>query len=359
MSIRDTLRMARFVSALPVKEHLAPNLHIRPLVAELFLTDNCNLRCVSCACWRSTTRDELDTGEWEDVLRQLSELRILKVNFTGGEPLIRKDAVHLMEYAHNLGITRLHLNTNGIRLSAATIDAIIAAGVRSFNVSVDGVGENHDAIRGRAGAFDRTIENMRYLIARRQHLSLKIRLMFTLMRDTVDSLPAVAQLAQELGVQLAINLASDTTFLFRHEDVAEQTQVLSAQLSRSAQRLEELARAQSRCLPRYSDLNYAVSHFRGDSRVGSLPCAESQLKLMIHSRGEIGGCWGHDPSASVRQTSIRAVIESTEYRAEHARFFRRDCIGCTSNYSVNLRWRPGTYVQGALWRIGRRRIESA
>jgi len=357
MSVRDTLRMARFVAALPVKEHLVPNLHIRPLVAELFLTDNCNLRCVSCACWRSTTRGELDTGEWEDVLRQLSELRILKVNFTGGEPLIRKDAVHLMAYAYNLGIRRLHLNTNGIRLSVPTVESILAAGVRSFNVSVDGVGEGHDDIRGRDGAFDRTIANMRYLIARRQQFPLKIRLMFTLMRDTVNALPAVAQLAQELNVQLAINLASDTTFLFRHEDVTGQTHVLSAQLSRSAQRLEELARADSRCLPRYSDLRYAVRHFR-DPIVGSLPCTESQLKLMIHSRGEIGGCWGHDPSATIRQTSIRDVIESTEYRAEHARFFRRDCIGCTSNYSVNLRWRPGTYVQGLLWRIGRRRLES-
>jgi MoaA/NifB/PqqE/SkfB family radical SAM enzyme len=357
MSFQDTLRMARFVSALPVKEHLAPNLHIRPLVAELFLTDNCNLRCVSCACWRSTTRGELETGEWEDVLRQLSELRILKVNFTGGEPLIRKDAVHLMEYAYNLGIRRLHLNTNGIRLSVPTVNSIIAAGVRSFNVSVDGVGEDHDKIRGRAEAFDRTIANVRYLIAKRQQVPLKIRLMFTLMRDTVNSLPAVAQLAQELDVQLAINLASDTTFLFRHEDVAEQTQILRAQLSRSVQKLEELARADSRCLPRYSDLRYAVGYFR-DPNVRSLPCAESQLKLMIHSRGDIGGCWGHDPSATVRQTPIRDVIESSEYRAEHARFFRRDCVGCTSNYSVNLRWRPGTYVQGLLWRIGRRRIES-
>src|SRR2546430_1023984 len=83
VAAEEKMRIGRFVAALALKEHVTPNLHVRPLVAELFLTDNCNLRCVSCACWRTTTRNELDTGEWEDVLRQLASLRIVKVNFTG------------------------------------------------------------------------------------------------------------------------------------------------------------------------------------------------------------------------------------------------------------------------------------
>ncbi len=87
MTPKEAGRLALFFSRLAVKEHLAPNLHVRPLVAELFLTDNCNLRCVSCACWRSTTRNELSTEEWESVLLQLAELRFVKVNFTGGEAL--------------------------------------------------------------------------------------------------------------------------------------------------------------------------------------------------------------------------------------------------------------------------------
>ena len=48
--VGDKLRLAGFFGRLAVKEHLAPRLHVRPLVAELFLTDNCNLKCVSCAC---------------------------------------------------------------------------------------------------------------------------------------------------------------------------------------------------------------------------------------------------------------------------------------------------------------------
>jgi hypothetical protein len=80
---------------------------------------------------------------------------------------------------------------------------------------------------------------------------------------------------------------------------------------------------------------------------------------MIHSRGQIGGCWGHDPSFNVRQAPVAWVVDSAEYRREHARFFRKECIGCGSNYSLNLRWRPGTYVQDAFWRLGWRSLADA
>ena len=69
---RDRARLAMFFAALAVKENVAPDLHVRPLVAELFLTDNCNLRCVTCACWRTRTRSELTTQEWRGVIDQLA-----------------------------------------------------------------------------------------------------------------------------------------------------------------------------------------------------------------------------------------------------------------------------------------------
>jgi MoaA/NifB/PqqE/SkfB family radical SAM enzyme len=356
VSMPETARLAWFFGRLAVKERLVPDLHVRPLVAELFLTENCNLRCRSCACWTTNTKGELSTEEWQDVLRQLVALRIHKVNFTGGEPLIRTDAIALMRYARDLGIRHLHLNTNGIRLTPAVLDDVLGAGVRSFNVSVDGpTGLVHDRIRGRLGAFETTTRHLRELIARREAHALKVRMNFTVMRDNVDSLPGIAALAQELDVDLYLNLVTDRTFLFRTDLVTAETHVAADRLDAALAALEELARADQRRLPRYSDLRYLRRHF-DDVVQRDLPCAESQLKLMVHSRGEIGGCWGHDPSASVRTKSIAEVVDGADYRAEHARFFRKECVGCGSNYSLNLRWRPGTYLADLQWRAGRRSL---
>jgi len=352
VKVHENVRLAKFFAGLAVKRRVASRLNVRPLVSELFLTENCNLRCVSCSCWLDNTKGELSTDEWKDVLRQLVELRIVKANFTGGEPLIRPDAIELMAYAHEQGIRRMHLNTNGIRLTPATLTEVLEAGVRSFNISVDGpTGLIHDRIRGRLGAFQTTIEHLRGLIEQRERLGLKVRMNFTVMRDNVAHLPDIARLAQELRVQLYLNLATDQTFLFRAPQVGEQKRVDADEISAALAGLEDVKRSDGRWLPRYSDLAYIPGHF-SDLVQRDIPCAESQLKLMIHSRGEIGGCWGHDPTFNVRERRIAEVIESEEYREEHARLFRKECVGCGSNYSLNLRWRPTTYAHDLLWRAG-------
>ncbi|HLH97149.1 MAG TPA: radical SAM protein [Xanthobacteraceae bacterium] len=356
MSIADTFRLCGFFARLWLKERVLPDLHVRPLVAELFLTENCNLRCVSCACWRHASEDELSTDEWKNVLCQLARLPIYKVNFTGGEPLIRSDAVELMEFARKAGIRRTHLNTNAILLTPAKLAAILAAGVRSFNISVDGPTAVHDEIRGRNGAFERTTRHLRDLLDQRDRYGLKVRLSFTLMRSNVSSLPAIAKLAQRWHVPLYLNLITDRTFLFRDPAVAEETQVGHEALASALKQVEEIARKDPRWLPRYSDLQYAARHF-DDLLQCSVPCAESQLKLMIHSHGEIGGCWAHLPAFNVKELSIEQVVDSAHYRREHARLFRKDCVGCGSNYSLNLRWRARTHVEDLLWHLQLRKLE--
>jgi MoaA/NifB/PqqE/SkfB family radical SAM enzyme len=338
------------VAGVSIKQHLRPRHHVRPLVAELFLTENCNLRCISCGCWREVTRGELSTDEWRDVLRQLAALPIHKANFTGGEPLIRKDAIELMRFAREIGIRHMHLNTNAILLNEVRRTKVLAAGVRSFNVSVDGPSAaTHDRIRGRAGAFATTVRHLKQLVAERERHQLKIRMNFTVMHDNVRLVPDIARLAQRMRVRLYLNLATDQTFLFRAEGVDKLACIDDDSLREVLGEVEELARADARFLPRYSDLAYVRRHF-SDPMQRAVPCAESQLKLMIHSQGEIGGCWGHDPRHNVRETPIAEVVASKHYRDEHERLFRKDCVGCGANYSLNLRLQPASYLGDLLWK---------
>ncbi len=354
---RERARLAAFFTRLAVKEHVAPRLHVAPLVAELFVTENCNLECVSCNCWRETTRDELSTDEWFDVIDQLGAAGIIKANFTGGEPLLRADTPLLMRRAVAAGISDLHLNTNAILLDERRLDQVLSAGVRSFNISVDGATpELHDRLRGSDGAFEITVSRIRTLVALRDRHGLRIRLNFTVMRDNLTQVPDIARLASELRVQLYLNLATDTTFLFRAPGVSSLASVDDADLRDAMQALEQVARRDRTWLPRYSDLRYVRRHF-SERIQRELPCAESQLKLMVHSRGEIGGCWGEDPHDNVRDVSIASVLSSRRYRDEHERFFVKDCVGCGSNYSLNLRWRPSSYWGDLQWRTGRRTLE--
>lgn len=356
--LQAKLSLARFFTAMAVKEYLKPDLHVRPLVAELFLTENCNLRCTSCACWRSSTRHELRTGEWKSVIEQCKELGLIKLNFTGGEPLLRRDAATLIGHARDVGIRSLHLNTNAILLDAKRRSEVLDAGIRSFNVSIDGPTSSvHDAVRGIAGSFDKSMENLAGLLAERERLRFDVRLNFTILGSNVSSLPEMARLAQRLGVTLYLNLGSDTTFLFRDDEVTTAVRVDRGELEATLLELEAIARQSRRQLPRFSVLRYIPKHFE-DILQPSLPCVESQLKLMVHSTGSVGGCWGHDPKDNLRERRLSEIVADPHYRQEHARFFRKECVGCGSNYSLNLRARPQTYFQDLLWRLGYRSLGS-
>jgi MoaA/NifB/PqqE/SkfB family radical SAM enzyme len=355
----DKVRLARFFAQLAIKEHVSPGLPVRPLVAELFLTDNCNLKCVSCACWRKVTRGELTEEEWRSVIDQLADYGILKANFTGGEPLLRSDAPRLMAHAHQRGIRNLHVNTNAVLLDDRRREGVLEAGVRSFNISIDGPSaEVHERVRGVPGSFARTVGNLERLLEQRDSLRLRVRMNFTVMRTNVEDLPDMVRLAQDLEVQLYLNLATDHTFLFRDGQVSIETRVDGDRISAAMASVEELLRCNRRFVPRYSELAYMQRHFE-DQLQGDLPCAESQLKVMVHSTGEVGGCWGHDAAQNVRDIPLAEILEATSYREEHARFFRKECVGCGSNYALNLAWRPSTYVEDVLWRLGKRRLAPA
>jgi len=72
----------------------------------------CNSRCKFCQRWsvRDTSKD-LTTEEGEQLLRQIKEVGVSVISFSGGEPLLRDDIYHLIRYAKKLGfITSLTSN---------------------------------------------------------------------------------------------------------------------------------------------------------------------------------------------------------------------------------------------------------
>lgn len=354
-------RLATFVMSTWIKRYVRPSLHIRPIAAELFLTDNCNLKCISCTCWHENTRDELSTEEWLSVVDQLAQLGFIKLNFTGGEALIRRDAVRIISHARDAGIADLHVNTNGLLLTPERAEELIEAGVRSFNISIDGpTSEVHDPIRGQEGAYETTIKHLRLLKQRADATSIAVRMNFTVLKDNHHHLPAMASLAKELGVDLYLNLGTDTTFLFRSQSISEQTEIDGDSLRAALTEMAQLVEQNPEHLPPQRELDYIPGHFDLEPKI-DVPCVESQLKLMIRSTGETGGCWGHDAVENVRHTLISDIISSTHYREEHQRLFAKDCVQCGSNYAVNLRTQPATaatvMAQSLIKRTGRVRRE--
>ena len=105
------------------------------------VTDRCNLRCLYChpmgGC-ELIARDEiLKLEEIHRIVELLSHCGIRKVRLTGGEPLIRRNIVYLIEKLSAIkAIEELSLTTNGVLLGPLA-QQLKDAGLQRVNISID------------------------------------------------------------------------------------------------------------------------------------------------------------------------------------------------------------------------------
>ena len=150
-----------YLAKFAVKSRIRRNLK-KPLLCSFKITGNCNLKCAHCPFWRDGAKNSLSSLNllsFENIVQILDDLYsegVRIVIFEGGEPLLWKDEKNtkdindVIEYAKRLffftGVT-----TNG------TID-IERLNPDIFFISIDGLAETHDRLRGRS--FDRIMRNI-------------------------------------------------------------------------------------------------------------------------------------------------------------------------------------------------------
>lgn len=136
-----------------------------PLVITYSVTNKCNSKCKTCNIWKYPSRssEELTITEIETLFKSIGNLYFL--NLCGGETFLRSDLVEIIrlgqKYMHpNL----VHIASNGlltdvIEKSVKKIMEILPN--RTFltvKLSLDGVGDSHDTVRGVKGNFKKVIE---------------------------------------------------------------------------------------------------------------------------------------------------------------------------------------------------------
>ncbi len=105
----------------------------------LSVTEACNFRCLYCAPdgQPALTAPALSLGEIERLVSACVSLGITKIRLTGGEPLMRRDIVELVQTIAAIdGVSDLSLTTNGFRL-AELAEPLARAGLDRVNVSLD------------------------------------------------------------------------------------------------------------------------------------------------------------------------------------------------------------------------------
>ncbi|MTI55544.1 GTP 3',8-cyclase MoaA [Geosporobacter ferrireducens] len=128
------------------------------------VTDLCNMRCRYCMPEEGISKKEqneiLSLEEIFQVVKAASELGVNKVRITGGEPLVRKDLLKLVEDIASLGtIKDLALTTNGTLLKKYA-RGLKEAGLNRVNISLDTLNEAKYKEITRGGQLTSVIEGL-------------------------------------------------------------------------------------------------------------------------------------------------------------------------------------------------------
>ena len=335
-----------------------------PRLLTYIVTFRCNARCVMCDSWRKEDEGDLTLDQIARIYRQLPRLHAVRL--TGGEPFVRKDFEEIAALTQQLlQPALLHVTTNGF-----LTDRIVAFCERrdrrtplQLLVSIDGVGEKHNQIRGRRDAWEQAFETVRVIAPRQRELGLRLAVNQTVVdAESAGQYTELRDLLRPLGVrnQVVVAYQASATYSLRREtDEAPRApgsfatfgELGDAALDRLFEELErDLV---DYPLPERVAKRYYLDGIRGRLRQGRAdpnpPCVALGAHLRLFPNGDVPTCQFNTSRVGNLVSQSFEELWHGEAIARQRRWVKA-CPGCWAECEVL----PNALYSGDLLRALRR-----
>jgi MoaA/NifB/PqqE/SkfB family radical SAM enzyme len=308
---------------------------IRPLSAHIKLTENCQAKCISCNYWQSRWQDGIDTARAIELINEIDAAGIGSLRLTGGEPLLRKDLFHVLATSNASHFKRIILQTNGLLIKKLHKE-INASPITDIAVSIDGLKESNDVIRGIRGYFDLGMAGLKLLEGKNLAISV------TLNRVSSGELEELAARAKDVGAELQFNILSESLFFLKDTNVTSLWPE-SADVSK----IEKFLRGRR---PGY-EVDY-ITQYYNQGRLVEPPCVLGYLQVFVLSNGDVlTGCYPLKPVGNILHEKLATILASDTYIQQAKAMIRRECPGCTCGVESSLAMKHG--VASAFYEISR------
>src|SRR5260370_11448919 len=216
----------------------------------------------------------------------------------------------------------ISLQTNGLLLKKLHKD-INASPVTKVAVSIDGLKESNDLIRGIQGYFDLGIQGIKLLRDKQIVISV------TLNRMSAAELGKLADLVHGLGADVEVNILSRSLSFLKDADFAsmwpERGDVLE---------IVKFLRAKLK-RPAY-EVDYATQYYNNE-KIDEPACVLGYLQMFVLSNGDVlTGCYPLKPVGNILRDSLATILASEAYARQCVVMIRRECPGCTCGIESSL-----------------------
>lgn len=305
----------------------------RPHAGHLIVTFKCNLKCAGCGSWKVKEHDDLSAEEWRSVFRQLRSLDVVKI--LGGEPFVRRDIVEILEGVRDIiDPYILQLTTNGM-LTSRVVDAIhaVAWPGLQLRISVDGLPQTHDTMRGVDGSHAKVIETVRRVGELKERYGFNFGINFAVTDASVGELDDMVAFARDHNADLIPGVNVDPFLVGTVPPEVRRPKVIMVE---DKQRVLEALQSDrvgtksqlplvDHLISRFITKNTFEKHLTGD--VQKFHCRELKDLLYLLPNGDLVRCGlDHRPIGNVRERAFDDI-----WYGDGIRQFRQrvdDCPGC-------------------------------
>ena len=165
-------------------------------------TLRCNLKCRHCGsdCHTDALKADMPLKDFLKVLESIkanTNPNKVFIVITGGEPLMRTDLEQCGRAIYEIGFP-WGMVTNGMAMTEKRFHSLLAAGMHTATVSLDGIGEEHNNMRGHARSFDNAVEAIRLMGAQPDFV---FDVVTCVNRRNIKQLDQIKELLISLGVK--------------------------------------------------------------------------------------------------------------------------------------------------------------
>ena len=271
---------------------LTPN---RPHHAQWLITRKCNYRCRGCDVWKEQDQRELSTEEIKRGLDILKDLGIVEIVLSGGDPLLRKDAPEIIEYASNLFVTTVYDNGS---MAKKRLEAL--RNVDFVAISIDSLDEaKNDYIKAVPGAWRKAMDSVEAL----QNEGISVSVTPTISQLNLYEIVDITKYFTQRGIPVWYCLYSydqtgDANQLFRIGKANDEFVIKDKQaMVKLCDTLMEMKKKNGKILMTTKLLKALKTLFLEDKRIWK--CRALQNFLVIDHLGRIAGCHNHNFVGSV------------------------------------------------------------
>ncbi|MCO4771570.1 MAG: radical SAM protein [Deltaproteobacteria bacterium] len=310
----------------------------------MFVNSICNLTCDHCFYWQNlNARDDLTFDELAALSRDIGPIENL--NLSGGEPFLRPDLDEVVRmFVRENGVRQVYVPTSGFFTDRTekTLRSILeedALQLFVVELSIDGMEEYHNTLRGHREAFERAMRTHDMLTRlQREDPRVRVHAISTVTNQNLDDIQRL------------------TDFLFERCPTMEHHNIPVIRGDRKDPSLLSPDPDAYRALWEHVQRRWAP---REEGRFGGLvepmlqwardrtlrekrqvvPCRAGVLSGVVYANGDVGLCEQHDPIGNLRQANFSEIWRSPRAQDLRARIANRECW-CTNEVFL---WPSVTY----------------